>query len=83
MGTPWDPGTYDRSSEPQQAWASEVLARLEGIAQDATVLEVGCATDRDPEDVDMYDAFREIQRRGTLRIEGWPGGMGLPQSIGL
>jgi hypothetical protein len=34
MGTPWDAGSYDRSSEPQQAWASEVLARLEGIAQD-------------------------------------------------
>jgi trans-aconitate 2-methyltransferase len=46
MGTPWDAGTYDRSSEPQQAWASEVLARLEGIAQDATVLDVGCGTGR-------------------------------------
>jgi trans-aconitate 2-methyltransferase len=46
MGTPWDAGTYDRSSEPQQAWASEVFARLEGIAQDATVLDVGCATGR-------------------------------------
>jgi trans-aconitate 2-methyltransferase len=46
MGTPWDAGTYDRSSEPQQAWASEVLARLEGIAHDATVLDVGCGTGR-------------------------------------
>jgi trans-aconitate 2-methyltransferase len=46
MGTPWDAGTYDRSSEPQQAWASEVLARLEGIAEDATVLDVGCGTGR-------------------------------------
>ena len=46
VGTPWDAGTYDRSSEPQQAWASEVLARLEGIAQDATVLDVGCGTGR-------------------------------------
>jgi trans-aconitate 2-methyltransferase len=46
MGTPWDADTYDRSSEPQQAWASEVLARLEGIAQDATVLDVGCGTGR-------------------------------------
>jgi trans-aconitate 2-methyltransferase len=44
MGTPWDAGTYDRSSEPQQAWGSEVLARLEGIAHDATVLDVGCGT---------------------------------------
>jgi trans-aconitate 2-methyltransferase len=46
VGTPWDARTYDRSSEPQQAWASEVLARLEGIAPDATVLDVGCGTGR-------------------------------------
>jgi trans-aconitate 2-methyltransferase len=46
MATPWDARTYDRSSEPQQAWASEVLARLEGIAPDATVLDVGCGTGR-------------------------------------
>jgi trans-aconitate 2-methyltransferase len=46
MGTPWDAGTYDRSSEPQQAWASEVLARLQGIAHDATVMDVGCGTGR-------------------------------------
>jgi trans-aconitate methyltransferase len=45
-GTPWDAHTYDRSSEPQQAWAAEVLARLEGIAPDATVLDVGCGTAR-------------------------------------
>ena len=46
MGTPWDARTYDRSSEPQQGWASEVLARLDGIAPDATVLDVGCGTGR-------------------------------------
>ncbi|MGP0103468.1 MAG: class I SAM-dependent methyltransferase [Solirubrobacteraceae bacterium] len=45
-GTPWDAHTYDRSSEPQQAWAAEVLARLDGIAKDATVLDVGCGTGR-------------------------------------
>jgi trans-aconitate 2-methyltransferase len=46
MGTPWDAQTYDQSSEPQQAWASEVLARLDGIPRDATVLDVGCGTGR-------------------------------------
>ncbi len=44
--TPWDAQTYDRSSEPQQAWAADVLARLEGLAPDATVLDVGCGTGR-------------------------------------
>src|SRR3954447_10218467 len=46
MGTPWDARTYDVSSEPQQAWAGDVLARIEGIAADATVLDVGCGTGR-------------------------------------
>jgi len=46
MGTAWDARTYDRSSESQQSWASEVLARLEGIAQDATAMDVGCGTGR-------------------------------------
>ena len=46
MATPWDARTYDRSSEPQQSWAADVLARLAGIAPDATVLDVGCGTGR-------------------------------------
>src|SRR5215211_558529 len=46
MGTPWDARTYDESSEPQQSWASEVVGRLEGIAPDATVMDVGCGTGR-------------------------------------
>lgn len=46
MGTPWDARRYDETSEPQQAWASEVLRRLDGMAGDATVLDVGCGTGR-------------------------------------
>jgi trans-aconitate 2-methyltransferase len=46
MSTPWDARTYDESSRPQQVWASAVLARLDGIAPDATVLDVGCGTGR-------------------------------------
>lgn len=46
MGTPWDARTYDRSSQPQQEWAADVLARLDGVARDATILDVGCGTGR-------------------------------------
>jgi trans-aconitate 2-methyltransferase len=46
MATPWDARTYDESSAPQQSWASDVLARLDGIAPDATLLDVGCGTGR-------------------------------------
>jgi trans-aconitate 2-methyltransferase len=61
MGTPWDAGTYDRLSRPQQEWASEVLARLEGIAPDATVLDVGCGTGR------VTEALLELVPRGRVR----------------
>ncbi len=46
MGTPWDASTYDRTSEPQQEWAAEVLGRLTGLAPDAVVLDVGCGSGR-------------------------------------
>jgi trans-aconitate 2-methyltransferase len=46
VGTPWDARTYDQSSQPQQAWASDVLARLEGIDGDGAILDVGCGTGR-------------------------------------
>ena len=60
MGTPWDARTYDVSSQPQQAWASEVLARLEGIAPDATVIDVGCGTGR------VTEALLAIVPRGRV-----------------
>jgi trans-aconitate 2-methyltransferase len=60
MATPWDACTYDRSSEPQQAWASGVLARLGGIARDATVLDVGCGTGR------VTEALLDLVPRGRV-----------------
>jgi trans-aconitate 2-methyltransferase len=60
VGTPWDARTYDVSSQPQQAWASEVLARLEGIAPDVTVLDVGCGTGR------VTEALLAIVPRGRV-----------------
>jgi trans-aconitate 2-methyltransferase len=46
MTTTWDASTYDRSSGPQQLWASDVLGRLEGISENAMALDVGCGTGR-------------------------------------
>ena len=60
MGTRWDARTYDLSSEPQQKWASEVLARIEGIAPDATVLDVGCGTGR------VTEALLSLVPRGRV-----------------
>jgi trans-aconitate 2-methyltransferase len=60
VATPWDTRTYDRSSQPQQAWASEVLARLAGIAPDATVIDVGCGTGR------VTEALLAIVPRGRV-----------------
>ncbi len=68
MGTPWDASTYDRSSEPQQAWASEVLERLEGVAPDAAILLVpqGCvpAVDASAEMVEL--ARRRLGERAEV-----------------
>jgi trans-aconitate 2-methyltransferase len=44
--TEWDAATYDVSSGPQQSWAADVLGRLDGLAPDAIVLDVGCGTGR-------------------------------------
>lgn len=38
---------------------------------------------RGPHDMDMYYAFREIQRRGDLDFDAWRGGMGLPGIVKL
>lgn len=61
MGTAWDARTYDRSSGPQQEWATEVLGRLDGLAGDATVLDVGCGTGR------VTEALLALVPRGRVR----------------
>jgi trans-aconitate 2-methyltransferase len=67
VGTPWDAATYDKTSQPQQAWAADVLARLEGIAEDAIVLDVGCGTGR------VTELLLELVPRGrVLAIDASP-----------
>src|SRR4051794_37833115 len=61
MSTPWDAGTYDRSSAPQQSWGVDVLARLgPRVAADATVLDVGCGTGR------VTEALLELVPQGRV-----------------
>jgi trans-aconitate 2-methyltransferase len=60
MSTEWDARTYDESSAPQQAWATDVLARLDGLAPDATVLDVGCGTGR------VTEALAALVPRGRV-----------------
>lgn len=44
-GRDWDAASYDRISDPQFAWALEVLERLP-LAGDEAVLDAGCGTGR-------------------------------------
>ena len=60
MTTPWDARTYDVSSQPQQAWAADVLERLTGVAAEATVLDVGCGTGR------VTEQLLELVPRGRV-----------------
>jgi trans-aconitate 2-methyltransferase len=77
--TPWDAATYDRVSEPQQTWAADVLARLQGIAPDAAVLDIGCGTGRVTEAllalvprgrVLAIDASQEMVELAAERLRG-------------
>jgi hypothetical protein len=45
--------------------------------------DVARAIGRNPADAAVRDAFREVERQGRLKIEGWRGGMGLPAFVGL
>jgi trans-aconitate 2-methyltransferase len=41
----WDAATYDRVAEPQEAWAREIIARLD-LEGDELVLDAGCGSGR-------------------------------------
>jgi trans-aconitate 2-methyltransferase len=60
MAGDWDASTYDRTSGPQQTWGYEVLTRLRGISEDASVLDVGCGTGR------VTEALLALVPRGRL-----------------
>ncbi|MDE3070897.1 MAG: methyltransferase domain-containing protein [Acidobacteriota bacterium] len=41
----WDAATYDRIADPQEAWAREIIARME-LRGDELVLDAGCGSGR-------------------------------------
>ena len=44
--TEWDAAAYDRTSQPQQSWAGDVLERIGDLPPDPVILDVGCGTGR-------------------------------------
>ncbi|HEV7163594.1 MAG TPA: methyltransferase type 11, partial [Solirubrobacteraceae bacterium] len=50
---------------PQQAWALDVLARLEAISEDATVLDVGGGTGR------ITEVIEAAARKVAPQLVGW------------
>ncbi len=61
--------------------ATRLLNATDGNWVDAA--DVAREIGRDANDPAVYKAFREIERRGTLRLQAWTGGMGLPRMVGL
>jgi hypothetical protein len=59
--------------------AERMLSTISGTSVDAE--DVAREIGRDPNDPDVRNAFREIERRGTLKLEAWRGGMGLPAFV--
>jgi trans-aconitate 2-methyltransferase len=55
----WDAGTYDRVSEPQVAWAREVIERLE-LTGDEAILDAGCGSGR------VTELLRQLVPRGRV-----------------
>jgi hypothetical protein len=56
-----------------------MLSATSGTFVDAE--DVAREIGRDPQDSDVRNAFKEIERRGTLKLDNWRGGMGLPAFV--
>jgi len=61
--------------------AKTLIERSEGDAVDGD--DVARAVGREPSDPDVYTAFLEIERRGTLSLSTWGGAMNLPHAVAL
>jgi hypothetical protein len=73
---------------PQADLVAEVTqTALQMISAERTGLvdgeKIAAELGRGPDDMDMYYAYREIQRRGDLDFDAWRGGMGLPGTVKL
>jgi hypothetical protein len=67
--------------------AEVTLTALQMISAERTGMvdgeKIAAELGRGPHDMDMYYAYREIQRRGELDFDAWRGGMGLPGMVKL
>jgi hypothetical protein len=63
---------------------TEAALRLISASRTGTIEGVDVARElgRDPDDVDLYSAFKEAVRRGDLEAY-FPGGMGMPHLVRL
>ena len=71
---------------PDDALANELAAAAERMLSATSETSVDAEdvareAGRDPDDSDVRNAFKEIERRGTLKLDGWRGGMGLPAFV--
>jgi trans-aconitate 2-methyltransferase len=62
----WDAVTYDRVSAPQQAWAVEVIDRLE-LRGDEVVLDAGCGSGRV-----TLDLLERLPRGRVIAVDAAP-----------
>ena len=61
--------------------ARSLIARSDRSAVEGD--DLARAVRREPSDPDVYNAFLEIERRGTLTLGTWGGAMNLPHAVQL